>query len=263
MKKKLLISLLLAACLLTGLGGNALAAAEYSAVYVTDRAGLLTGNERAQLESMASGIARDYGCAPYIITLEDYRDYGSGDISETAMDIYEELGLGYGREKNGILLLMSMEERDYAMVSYGELSHSAFTDYGQEYMEECFLSRFRENDWAGGFEAYLRACTELLDLEAQGRPYDVGSAPGGFNFLIVLIPLAVASVVCGIFAFQMKSARYKSEARDYLPGNGVNMRIVRDRFTHRTVMRQRINTQKSGGGTSINSRGFSGRSGKF
>ena len=262
MKKKLLISLLLALCLLTGFGGSALAAGN-SDVYVMDMADLLSGRELSQLESMASGIARDYGCAPYIITLEDYRDYGSGDIFETAMDIYEELGLGYGREKNGILLLMSMEERDYAMVSYGELSHSAFTDYGQEYMEECFLSRFRENDWAGGFEAYLRACTELLDLEAQGRPYDVGSAPGGFNFLIVLIPLAGASVGCGIFAFQMKSARYKSEARDYLPGNGVNMRIVRDRFTHRTVMRQRINTQKSGGGTSINSRGFSGRSGKF
>ena len=262
MKKKLLISLLLALCLLTGLGGSALAAGS-SDVYVMDMAGLLSGSELSQLEAVASGIARDYGCTPYIITLEDYRDYGSGDVFETAMDIYEELGLGYGREKNGILLLLSMEGRDFALASYGGLSHRAFTDYGQKYMEECFLSCFREDDWAGGFEAYLRACTELLDMEAQGQPYDVGSAPEGFNFLIVLIPLAVASVVCGIFAFQMKSARYKSEARDYLPGDGVNMRIVQDRFTHRTVMRQRINTQKSGGGTSINSRGFSGRSGKF
>ena len=42
------------------------------------------------------------------------------------------------------------------------------------------------------------------------------------------------------------------------------MRVVQDIFTHRTVTRQVIQSEnKGGGGTTINSRGFSGKSGKF
>ena len=262
MRKKLIIALLLCLCMLMPLGGSALAAGQEAIPYVVDEAGILSGDEEDALEESASEIADRYACAPYILTVDDYTRYGSGDIFDTAMDIYEYLGLGYGQGKDGLLLLLSMEDRDYALVTYGNFTHSAFTDYGQEHLTDIFLEFFRRDDWYGGFESYLNTSADLMEQAVTGKPYDVGSAPKGFNFLIILIPLVIASVVCGIFAFQMKTARLSPEARDYVPGDGVNMRIVQDTFTHRSVMRQRINTQKSGG-TSINSRGFSGRSGKF
>ena len=91
------------------------------------------------------------------------------------------------------------------------------------------------------------------------------TAPKGFNPLIIVIPLVLALAVCLVLTGQMKTAKRKTEAGDYMVPNGVEMRIVQDMFTHRTVTRQVIQNENKGGGggTTVNSRGFSGKSGKF
>ena len=78
--------------------------------------------------------------------------------------------------------------------------------------------------------------------------------------------MVLALVVCVVLMLQMKTANLKTEAGDYMVQNGTNMRVVQDIFTHRTVTRQAIEQNENkggGGGTTINSRGFSGKSGKF
>ena len=267
MKKKCILSLLLALCLVLSLGGAALASGEMAVPYVTDAAGLLTQDEVLALEAQAEQIAADYGCAPYILVVENYRDYeDTYDAFEAGMNLYERLDLGYGPEKNGLLLMLSMAERDYALVTYGSVTHRAFTDYGQDYLSDQFLDNFRNGDWAGGFRDYLDPSAWLLEQAKNGTPYDVNTAPRGFNPLIIVIPLVLALAVCLVLTAQMKTAKRKTEAGDYMVPNGVEMRVVQDMFTHRTVTRQVIqqNENKGGdGGTTINSRGFSGKSGKF
>lgn len=262
-------SLLLALCLVFFLGGTALASGETAAAYVTDAAGLLTREEALALEVRAEQIAENYRCAPCILVVENFRDYeNTDDIYEAGMNLYERLGLGYGPEKNGLLLVLSMAERDYALLSYGAAANRAFTDYGKDYLSDRFLDNFREDDWAGGFRDYLDTGAWLLEQARNGTPYDVNNAPEepGFSFLIILIPLVLALVVCLILMAQMKTANRKTEAGDYMVQGGTDMRIVQDIFTHRTVTRQVIqqNSGKGGGGgTTVNSRGFSGKSGKF
>ena len=75
MKKKITLSLLLALCLVLSLGGVALASSQITMPHVTDAAGLLTQDEVLALEAQAEQIAEDYGCAPYILVVENYRDY--------------------------------------------------------------------------------------------------------------------------------------------------------------------------------------------
>lgn len=270
MKKKVMLSLLLALCLLLPLGGAALASGEMAVPYVTDTVGLLTQEEVLALEAQAEQIAADYGCAPYILVVENYRDYeDTSDVFEAGMNLYERWGLGFGQEKNGLLLLLSMAERDYALVTYGNVTHRAFTDFGQDYLTDQFLDNFRQNDWAGGFQDYLNTSAWLLEQARNGTPYDVNSVEEEpvFNFFIILIPMALALVVCVILIFQMKTAKLKTEAGDYMVQGGTDMRIVQDIFTHRTVTRQIIQSESNGGGggggTTVNSRGFSGKSGKF
>ncbi|MGN0982935.1 MAG: TPM domain-containing protein [Candidatus Limivicinus sp.] len=268
MRKKVILSLLLALCLVLSLGGAALASGEMAVPHVTDTVGLLTQAEVLALEAQAEQIAADYGCAPYILVVENYRDYeDTNDVFEAGMNLYERWELGYGPEKNGLLLMLSMAERDYALVTYGSVTHRAFTDYGQDYLSDQFLDDFRNGDWAGGFRDYLDTGAWLLEQAKNGTPYDVSSAPEepSFNFLIILIPLVLALVVCLILMAQMKTANLKTEAGDYMVQGGTDMRVVQDFFTHRTVTRQVIQNENKGGGggTTINSRGFSGKSGKF
>ena len=267
MKKKCILSLLLALCLVLSLGGAALASGEMAVPYVTDAAGLLTQDEVLALEAQAEQIAADYGCAPYILVVENYRDYeDTYDAFEAGMNLYERWGLGYGPEKNGLLLMLSMAERDYALVPYGSVTHRAFTDYGRDDLCEQFLDNFRNDDWVGGFRDYLDGCAWLLEQARNGTPYDVNTAPKGFNPLIIVIPLVLALVVCLVLTAQMKTAKRKTEAGDYMVQGGTEMRVVQDIFTHRTVTRQVIQSENKGGGgggTTINARGFSGKSGKF
>ena len=267
MKNKITLSLLLALCLVLSLGGAALAGNGLTMPHVTDAVGLLSNEEIMALEAQAGQIEDSYGCAPYILVVEDFQVYeDTADIFEAGMNLYERWELGHGPEKNGLLLILSMAERDYALVTYGSVTHQAFTDYGQDYLTEQFLDNFRQNDWAGGFQDYLNTSAWLLEQAKNGTPYDVDTAPQGFNPLIIVIPLALAAAVCVVFVLQMKTAKLKTEAGDYMVQNGTNMRVVQDIFTHRTVTRQVIQQNENkggGGGTTINARGFSGKSGKF
>ena len=270
MKKKLLVSLLLAVLLLLSLGGAALASGAQPG-FVSDGAALLTDSQRQTLESEAAAFSAKYGCGIYIATVADYTEYGYSP-ADAREYIYNELGLGLGDERNGILLLLSMEDRDYDLTAYGMTAHTAFTDYGKERLADAFLDNFRNDDWYGGFMDYIRECGLYLDYAAQGTPVDiyqepyVPPTPGEKLVIAVPIGCVVALVVCLIFRAQMKTAKKQTQAREYMDRNGVNIRVTQDSFTHRTqtvtVIRS-DNDSHGGGGTYINSGGFSHSSGKF
>jgi len=271
--RKVILCLVLCVTLLCGVGMTAWATqtGDVAIPYVTDTVGMLSQEQVEAFESFAQQTAEEYGCGIYLIVVNDYRDYeNTSDIYTAAMNIYERYGLGCGDGSNGVLLLMSMSERDYALATYGELTHRAFTDYGQDALCNSFLEYFRSNDWAGGFSAYFENSRWLLEQAENGTPYDVPAdrpvSEGGSGILAVPIACIVALVICLIFKGQMKTAVSKTEANDYIGRNGVRMTITRDSFIRRSQVRQVIETdshRSGGGGTSINSRGFSGRSGKF
>ena len=120
--------------------------------YVTDSAGLLSENEKMLLEKMAESVSKKYGVGVYIVTVEDYRDFHSEGVYKATYTIYHECTMGEGPNRDGIMLLLSMDDRDWAMFCYGSRCEYAFNSYGQQKLEKVFLDNFGENDWYGGFE---------------------------------------------------------------------------------------------------------------
>ena len=95
--------------------------------FVTDEAGLLSDQEWLELETRAEEISREYKCGVYIILLDDFTAYTNDEtIYEAAKTLYREYRLGYGEERSGELLLLSMAERDYTLIAYG-YGNTAFT----------------------------------------------------------------------------------------------------------------------------------------
>lgn len=239
--------------------------------YVTDDAGLLTAGEWEELETEAAWISETYGCGTYIYTLDDFTEYGYSDVEAFAKDVYRQFDLGWGGDSDGILLLLSMRDRDYALIAYGDFAHQSFTDYGKSRMEDHFLAEFGNDEWQDGFEAYLEDCEEYLELSAAGTPYDIETTDTGeslrMNLLwIIVVPCVISGVICLIFLSQMKAAVKQGDADAYVIENGIGIRIREDRFTHETVTRRKIETSsgsKGGGGTKVGRDGFSGSSGKF
>lgn len=236
---------------------------------VYDYADLLTSEEEAELNTEAQRLTEQYDCGIYILTIDDYQSL-SYEVTRAAETFYSDMNLGVGEERNGTLLMLSMAERDYAIVSYGNKAHETFTDYGKEWMADQFLDAFGYDDWYGGFVDYLSAAEEMMGMESSGTPLDVDTDPeriqdrNTFNLIsLFVIPLIITAGVMVYLCSRMRTARLGSEASEYIVPGSEHMTERYDIYTHTTVSRQKIPRNDDNGGTSINSGGFSSSSGKF
>ena len=92
--------------------------------YLSDQAGLLSAEEAVKLEAKLMEISTRQLCDVVVVTV------GSLDgktATAYADDVYDEKNMGYGPGDDGILLLLGMEEREWAITTYG-LGKTAFTD---------------------------------------------------------------------------------------------------------------------------------------
>ena len=182
--------------------------------YVTDAAGLLSENENMLLEKMAESVSQKYGIGVYIVTVEDYRDFHSEGVYKATYTIYHEYTMGEGPDRDGIMLLLSMDDRDWAMFCYGPHCEYAFNSYGQEKLEKVFLDNFGENDWYGGFEDYIKECSVYLEKAASGKPV---RASLFFPILIVIgLSLLAAVVIVSVIWQKMESVSKKATANAYV-----------------------------------------------
>ena len=145
---------------------------------LVDRDHLLTETEAQTLSERLKEIGSAYQCDVIIVTVPSL----GGKTSEAyADDFFDYNGYGYGAvpdaagmtvNGDGILLLISREDRDFAISTSG-YAIKAFTDYGiQTYLEGQFLPYLSDNDFNRGFHAFADACETLLKTARQGIPYD-------------------------------------------------------------------------------------------
>ena len=234
--------------------------------YIFDNSDLLTFDEWEKLEARAADISQRHGCGVYVAFVDDFTEYGYGnDVYKTTYQLYHANELGLGENRDGIIILLSMADRDYAMFVYGEYAEYAFDEYGKEKLEEQFLGDFGEDDWYGGISNYLDACEEYLTKADAGKPV---RRPYWIWFVISAgCSCLAAGTVCLWLLRKMKSVHQKAEADAYLTAGGLHLTKQYDRYTHTTETRTKIQKESSGGsGGSTYSEsggGGSGRSGKF
>lgn len=170
--KKFLSSVLAVLLLIVCLSIPAFADAQLS--YVTDDAGILYDSDISALEERAAAVSEQYGCGVYIVTVEDFTDYSDAYyVDDFGEELFSSYDLGLGDGNCGILLILSMAERDYGLVAHGDFANTAFTDYGKDALAEYFLDDFRNDDWYQGFADYIDGCAEFMRRAADGQPVDI------------------------------------------------------------------------------------------
>lgn len=228
--------------------------------YVTDTYGLLTDAEWRQLEKEAKAVSEQYGCGVYIVTVDNYINYGRGDVFSVTADIYHDYMLGEGSGRDGIVLLLSMRERDYALFVYGSDAEYAFDNHGLIMLENEFLDDLGNNRWYDGFDDYISTCEEFLALAEAGEP--VRASKGPKILLVVGISMVISLIVCLAMGSGMKNVRIQDKADRYVADGGLKLSGKEDVFSHRTQTRTKIEGNSSSSG-SRRGGGGSGRSGKF
>ena len=282
MKKRIAVSVLLCLVLCLSLAVTAGAqGSEMTLGYVTDAAGLFTETQLAELNAVATRVSSEYHCAVYAILVDDYTQYNPKGVEDCAQGFYSYYDLGFGDDRDGLLLLLSLEDRDYALQDYGPNAANWFTDSRLSRLESSFLKYFAEDDWYRGVLAYIQGAGQLLSAaqqQSQSAPYGqyhestlgLGDGMDPITKLIVAIApsSAIALAVCQSFKSQMKTAKERDTADEYVVSGSARLRVKEDQFINRTRTVQVIETQprNPGGG---HGGGFNGgmpnhsHSGKF
>lgn len=269
-KKKKLLSLLCLLFLCLGLTVSVYAADGFAEKYprVMDEADLLSDWEETSLRETLDEISLRQNLEVVLVTADSLDGYSVSDFAEMS---YESCEYGYGENKDGILLLISMEDRDWYIATHG-YAITVFTDAGLDYIGEQMLSDLSDGSYAAAFERYAELCDQFITQARTGEPYDNGNFPQEpLSAVWILISLGIgivlAVLIVGGMKAQLQNVQPQKAADSYLKAGGLKLTESRDLFLYHTVTRTRREKQKSSSGSSTHhsssGRSYGGRGGKF
>lgn len=134
-----------------------------------DEADILTDAQEQVLMQKLDEISERQQCDVAVVTVYSLRGKSAQDFAD---DYYDYNGYGMGTEDSGILLLISMEDRDWAISTYG-FGIYAFTDVGIQYLKDAFLPKLSDDNYSEAFAIYADMADELLTCARNGDPFDV------------------------------------------------------------------------------------------
>ncbi|MGN0463190.1 MAG: TPM domain-containing protein [Acutalibacteraceae bacterium] len=220
---------------------------------LVDNADLLTDSEESALLTKLDEISERQQADIVVVTVNTLDGKTPMDYAD---DFYDYNGYGFGENKDGVLLLISMEDRDWWMSTTG-YGITAVTDAGIEYISEKFLSDLSEGDYEAAFTTYAELCDDFFTQAKTGEPYDTGHMPKEpFNlawnlFVALAIGIALAAIITNRMKSKLKTVKYQPAANNYVKANSMNVTESRDMFLYTHVDRREKpqETSSSGGST--------------
>lgn len=211
-----------------------------------DEAGLLGAEEADALSVRLKDLSENLQMDVVIVTVEQL---DGKSAMEYADDYYDTYGYGYGNDRDGVMLLLAMEERDWWITTRG-YGRTAFTDAGIDYIGEKITGELGEGNYAQAFDHYADLCEEFVVQARSGEPYDTGHLPkeklsplwifGDLGIGVIL------SLILGLITkSKLKTVRKKETAADYTVPGSVSMYMNTDQLVNQYVTQKHI--QKSSG----------------
>lgn len=159
--KRTLSALFLALILLLSMALTVSAAATE---LVVDQIDLLTDQQEEALAAKAEALQQNYDMDVVIVVNQSL---GSKTPEQYADDYFDYNGYG----PDGVLFLLSMEERDWYISTAGDGIY-ALTDYGIQKLGEQFLPYLKAGDYYGAFDVFLDALVPYFNQLESGTPID-------------------------------------------------------------------------------------------
>lgn len=244
---------------------------------ITDWADLLSDSEEAELSDKLDEISERQQVDVVVLTVESLE---GASVEEYADDFYEYNGYGFGEEHDGILFLISMEERDWHISTEG-FGITAVTDAGSEYMAEEIQPYLSDGEYAEAFRVFAEQCDDYIRQARTGEPYDVDNIPDvpfshlGTIIIGLMTGFVIALIVTGIMRLGLRSVHRQTVADSYMKKNSLRLTKEHEVFLGKNLTRTEKPKEVSSSGSSSSSLGGStthtsssgrthgGRSGKF
>jgi uncharacterized protein len=138
--------------------------------YVTDLAGILKPEAKAQLEALGSELEQKTGAQMAIVTV---KSLDGKTVEGYANELFQQLGVGKKKEDNGVMLLVAPNDRKYwTEVGYGLepiINDARAGDAGR-----LMVPYFRQGDYSSGIVA---AAWQLGKYIADAKGVTLSGAP--------------------------------------------------------------------------------------
>jgi uncharacterized protein len=171
--------------------------------YVTDLAGVIATNTKAQLEALCTEVEQKTGAQMAIVTVNSL---DGESVEDYAVDLYKRLGVGSKKDNHGVLLLVAPHERKYRIeVGYGlepVINDARAGDAGR-----AMVPFLRQGDYSKATEVAAWQLANYIAGDAgvtlSGRPpttqYRDSGRHGGFPiFWIILLVIIFFRLIGGI-----------------------------------------------------------------
>ena len=245
-RKTVSLFLVLAFCLCLAVGVSA----EETLVY--DQADLLTVSEEAQLQEQMYQISQQYAAQIIVVTLPSSEGH---DVDYLTEYIYDGMNFGYGSNRDGVMLLVCMDPRQYRILSNG-YAGDAINPSRIDSIGDAIVSDLSDGDYADAFGEFARKSAYYLEGHMNGFPFPLGQ-----NLMIALATgLAAGLITVLVMKSQLKSVRQQQRANDYMKSGSMRLTGSSDIFLYRNVSRTRRQTSSSSGSRSGGSRNIGGGS---
>lgn len=257
---------------------------------LNDSADLLTESEEATLLSWLDEISHEKGFDIVIYTSPDLNGYY--DVSDFADDYYDNGKYGYGADRDGILFVISMEERDWYISTCG-YGIELFSDYCIQSIGNAVVPFLSNGNYPNAFDTFITLCDERLTEAANGlldngdtagadgyyaddyyneyyggNSYYNGYYNGGVKqernllsvkyILIAFFIGAVAALITVlIMRGKLKTVRFQTTASSYIKKDSMVLTDNRDVYLYRRVSKTPIPKQTSNSGHNSHSGGGS------
>ena len=215
---------------------------------LVDEADLLSASEEKKLLKKLDETSKELKFDIIIVTVEDF---GGGDVEKFTEELYDD---AYGKKRDGVILLISMEERDWCISGNGE-GQDIFTSSNISAIGSAIKSDLSDGNYADAFELFIDKCAYYIDGERNGFPFDVG----GTALVALIIGLLAAVIVTFILKGQLKSVHKQAAAQSYVKPGSMQVTLTNEFYLYRTVDRTRRTENSNNSSSGSHSTG----SGKF
>lgn len=236
---------------------------------VVDDADLLSDSEETALREKLEEIRVRQKMDIVIVTAKTLNGATPANYAD---DTYDYDGYGYGNNRDGLLLLISMEDRDWYISTTG-YGITAFTDAGIQYIGNKIKEQLSDGDYAAAFNTFAELCDDFITRARTGKPYDSGNMPKepmkpGWILVAIIAGFVLSFITVGTMKSKLKTVRFQPAANSYMKAGSMNITESRDMFLYNTVTRtaKPKDSDSSGGSsthTSSSGSSHGGGGGKF
>ena len=212
---------------------------------VLDEADLLTDSEEASLNDRLYAISEAYQAEVIVATISSLN---GESVDEFVEELYDGMNFGYGSERDGVLLLVCMDPREYRILSNGFAAEAITPEY-IESIGDWIVSYLSDGDYASAFGEFANECEYYLNGYINGFPFSVF----GTLILALGIGLLVGLITVVVWWVQLKSVYQQDRAKIYVKPGSMQLTRKNDIFLYRNVSRIKKETNESSSSSSRSS----------